>query len=448
MTPRRLIEPARLAGTPLLRTQSDARLVDLVRAGHAAAFEAIVQRYRRPLLKYCSRLLPASRAEDAVQQTFLKAYQSMVSGDAEINLRPWLYKIAHNASLNLLRQNGWNYDQLDENFDGVQRPDQAVELRERLRATVKAVKKLPERQRDAVLLREVEGLSYEEIGAALGIGDGAVRQLLHRARATLRAGATAVTPVGLLERVAMALGSGGADPATRVAETAAGIGAGAGVVKLGAAVLATGAIATGRPSAVRSPTTPIARRRSGSRQSPPPRPQLRSQLPPDRAPRTFRPAGRIADPARAGTARADPASTGGSAMTAAATDRRATAPATATAPPGARTIRAAARAARVTNTAARATAAAGRTAATTAAATGTAARARARAATTAGAPPRAATAATITAVATAATVEARAAAARAATAAAAAVPRRHRSPLSPLRWTAQAIPPATAVSSP
>jgi RNA polymerase sigma factor (sigma-70 family) len=229
----------------MLRTQSDARLVDLVRAGHAAAFEAIVQRYRRPLLKYCGRLLPASRAEDAVQQTFLKAYQSMISGDAEINLRPWLYKIAHNASLNLLRQNGWNYDQLDENFDGVQRPDQALELRERLRATVKAVKKLPERQRDAVLLREVEGLSYEEIGAALGVGDGAVRQLLHRARATLRAGATAVTPVGLVERIAMALGSGGADPATRVAETAAGIGAGAGVIKLGAAVLATGAIATG-----------------------------------------------------------------------------------------------------------------------------------------------------------------------------------------------------------
>lgn len=245
MTPRRLIEPARLAGTPLLRTQSDARLVDLVRAGHAAAFEAIVQRYRRPLLKYCGRLLPASRAEDAVQQTFLKAYQSMISGDAEINLRPWLYKIAHNSSLNLLRQNGWNYDQLDENFDGVQRPDQALELRERLRATVTAVKELPERQRDAVLLREVEGLSYEEIGAALGVGDGAVRQLLHRARATLRAGATAVTPVGLIERVAVALGSGGADPATRVAETAAGIGAGAGVIKLGAAVLATGAIATG-----------------------------------------------------------------------------------------------------------------------------------------------------------------------------------------------------------
>jgi RNA polymerase sigma factor (sigma-70 family) len=228
----------------MLRTQSDARLVDLVRAGHASAFEAIVQRYRKQLLAYCSRLLPASRAEDAVQQTFLKAYQAMISGDAELNLRPWLYRIAHNASLNLLRQNGWSHEQLDENMDGVLRPDQAFELHERLRSTVQAVKALPERQRDAVLLREVEGLSYEEIASALGVGDGAVRQLLHRARTTLRAGMTAVTPVGLVERLAAAMTAGG-DPATRVAETAAGIGVGAGAVKLGAAALATGVIATG-----------------------------------------------------------------------------------------------------------------------------------------------------------------------------------------------------------
>jgi len=229
----------------MLRTQSDARLVDLVRAGHDSAFEAIVQRYRKPLLGYCSRLLPASRAEDAVQQTFLKAYQSMVSGDAELNLRPWLYRIAHNASLNLLRQNGWSHEELDENFDGVQRPDQALELRERLHDMVAAVNALPERQRDAMLLREIDGLSYEEIAAAMGVGDGAVRQLLHRARATLRAGMTAVTPVGLLERLASALAGTSGDPSARVAEVAAGFGLGAGAVKVGAAVLATGAIATG-----------------------------------------------------------------------------------------------------------------------------------------------------------------------------------------------------------
>src|SRR5213076_3025603 len=80
MTPRRLIEPARLASTALLRGQSDARLVDLTRAGNEQAFEAIVHRYRRPLLRHCGRILPPGRAEDAVQQTFLSAYSAISSG--------------------------------------------------------------------------------------------------------------------------------------------------------------------------------------------------------------------------------------------------------------------------------------------------------------------------------------------------------------------------------
>jgi RNA polymerase sigma factor (sigma-70 family) len=243
VTPRRLIEPARLAGSTMLRTQTDARLVDLVRAGHSAAFEAIVQRYRRPLLTYCSRVLPAARAEDAVQQTFLSAYQAMTRDDAELKLRPWLYRIARNTSLNLLRQNGWTHDQLSENFDGVERPDQVFERREQLRSAVDAVNALPERQRDALVQRELEGKRYDEIAAALGVNDGAVRQLLHRARATLRAGASALTPVGLLERIAELAGGAG----------------GAGAVKFGAALLATGAIAGGTlatPIARHHPPTP------------------------------------------------------------------------------------------------------------------------------------------------------------------------------------------------
>src|SRR5947207_2838476 len=121
MTPRRLIEPARLASTAVLRGQSDERLIDLTRAGNERAFEAIVQRYRRPLLQYCSRILPPARAEDAVQQAFLSAYNAIAAGDRELKLKPWLYRIAHNSALNLLRQNGWNHEQLDEQFDGVVR---------------------------------------------------------------------------------------------------------------------------------------------------------------------------------------------------------------------------------------------------------------------------------------------------------------------------------------
>src|SRR3954454_21862091 len=230
MTPRRLIEPARLASTAVLRGQSDERLIDLTRAGNERAFEAIVHRYRGPLLRYCARILPPGRAEDAVQQAFLSAHNAIANGDKELKLRPWLYRVAHNGALNLLRQNGWDHEQLDDQFDGVLRPDQDLEARERIQALVASVKGLPERQRDAIVLRELEGRSYEELAAALGVTDGAVRQLLNRARSTLRAGATAITPYGLLERIA---------------DIGSGAGAGLSLAKVGAAVLVTGAVAGG-----------------------------------------------------------------------------------------------------------------------------------------------------------------------------------------------------------
>ena len=244
MTPRRLIEPARLAGSALLHTQSDERLVDLARAGNDRAFEAIVSRYRRPLLRYCGGLLPPERAEDAVQQAFLNAYRAMTTGEAELKLRPWLYRIAHNASLNLLRQNGWTYDQIPEDFDGVMQPPQAIEQKERIREVVLSVQGLPERQRDAMVLRELEGRSYQEIAAALGVTGGAVRQLLNRARTTLRATATALTPSGLVTRLAES-GAPDAPIAGRIAELSAGAGGAATLAKVGTALVVAGAVAGG-----------------------------------------------------------------------------------------------------------------------------------------------------------------------------------------------------------
>ncbi|HEX8067919.1 MAG TPA: sigma-70 family RNA polymerase sigma factor [Thermoleophilaceae bacterium] len=250
MTPRRLIEPARLAGAALLHTQSDERLVDLARAGNDRAFEAIVSRYRRPLLRYCRRLLPPERAEDAVQQTFLNAYRAMGAGEQELVLRPWLYRIAHNSSLNLLRQNGWNHDEIDESLDGVRQPPQAVEEREQVREVLDAVKDLPERQRSAVVLRELEGRSYEEIALELGVTGGAVRQLLNRARTTLRAAATAITPFDLVSWAA-SRGVSDAPVAERIAELTAGASAGgiAAAAKFGTALVVAGAVVGGSTGA-------------------------------------------------------------------------------------------------------------------------------------------------------------------------------------------------------
>jgi RNA polymerase sigma factor (sigma-70 family) len=242
MTPRSLLAPARLAGQPILRSQTDERLVDLVRAGSEPAFEAIVGRYRRPLLRYCGGILSGGRAEDAVQHTFVKAYDAMRRGDNELNLRPWLYRIAHNTALNGLRDKSLQDQPLDPELDGVERPDQAAERRQGVREVLAAVQALPTRQRDAIVLRELEGRSYEEIAGALGVTGGAVRQLLSRARTTLRTAATAMTPVGLLMRVPF--DSASDSVSGRVAELVGGAGAGA-AAKFGTAVLVTGAVAGG-----------------------------------------------------------------------------------------------------------------------------------------------------------------------------------------------------------
>src|SRR4051794_835661 len=200
----------------------------MVRHGNDRAFEAIVHRYHRPLLRYAGRFLTPARAEDAVQQAFVNAFSALRSGDGEMNLRPWLYRIAHNSALNVLRQAGADTVPIDEQIDGVETPPQALERGERLRSVVTAVRELPERQRDALVLQALEGRSYDEIAVELGVSDGAVRQLLNRARTTLREGATALMPTGLITRLAGAVDAPVAD---RVAQVVAGAGGGAAVAK-------------------------------------------------------------------------------------------------------------------------------------------------------------------------------------------------------------------------
>src|SRR3954451_19155085 len=113
MSPQLLSGAARLARSSLLRAQSDERLVALVRDGHDPAFAALVDRYRGELLRYCDRIVGESRSEDVVQQAFVNAHGAMTSNDSDIRVRPWLYRIAHNAALNVLRA-GRQADELDE----------------------------------------------------------------------------------------------------------------------------------------------------------------------------------------------------------------------------------------------------------------------------------------------------------------------------------------------
>jgi RNA polymerase sigma factor (sigma-70 family) len=172
-------------------------LVKRARAGSDEAFAEIVRRYERPLQSYCARRLDTALAKDAVQQTFLRALRAMRRPDAEreLILRPWLYRIAHRCAIDMQRQTRGEHLELDPSFDGVPQPPQIFEQQQRLRDTVAAVQKLPASQRRALVAREFEGRSYEEISAELGHSDAGVRQLIFRARSALRNGLGAILPL-------------------------------------------------------------------------------------------------------------------------------------------------------------------------------------------------------------------------------------------------------------
>ena len=245
MQPRLLHEPLRLAGASLLRLQSDGRLVALARDGHDPAFEAIVDRYRGALVRYCTRLLGPQRAEDAVQQALLNAHTAMKDTDRDIQLRPWLYRIAHNVSLNVLRGARETTELTEASADPVAVED-VVAQRQQLRETLAAIGALPEPQRDALLLRELEGRSHEEIALALGVSVGGARQHLYRARTAVRSAVTAITPYPLLARL-MDLATSGAveSGSARAGEVAVGTGLSAVATKVGVGVIAAGAIVGG-----------------------------------------------------------------------------------------------------------------------------------------------------------------------------------------------------------
>src|SRR4051794_26077140 len=246
----------------LLRTQSDERLVALARAGHERAFEVIVERYRGALLRAAKRYLPEARAEDALQQAYISAWSALQRGDEVRDLRAWLYRIVHNTSLNQLRVSGYDYAELDEALRGSDAPQEGMERRAIVRQTLTGLAGLPERQREALLRIAVEGLSQEQVARELGVSEGAVRQLVHRARLTLRAAATAVTPLPIATWAAGAAASTGAVSASmaeRITELVGGAGASAFLAKAGAvAVLATGT-AVAVPKITPSDADPVPR---------------------------------------------------------------------------------------------------------------------------------------------------------------------------------------------
>ena len=170
---------------PLLRLRSDEQLVALFRAGNDAAFSVIHDRYCQRLFVYSRQMLNGSRqdAEDALQDVFLRAYSSLRVSDDPISLRAWLYRVAHNRCIDHLRKPvPPAIDLFETSRRPLHDPTLEAERREDLRRLIEDVRRLPEQQRSALLMREMDGLSYAELGEALGVSLQAVKSLLVRAR--------------------------------------------------------------------------------------------------------------------------------------------------------------------------------------------------------------------------------------------------------------------------
>jgi RNA polymerase sigma factor (sigma-70 family) len=229
----------------LLTTQSDARLVELSRRGHEPAFEALVRRYRKPLLAYCRRLLlPDSLAEDALQQALLRAWVALQRGTEVRDVRAWLYRVVHNTALDALRRARYDLCELNESITGAGAPEEDLARRSAVRQALAGIAALPELQREALLRTAVEGHSHEAVARQLGLSHEAVRGLVYRARATLRAAATAVVPAPVAHWAA-GQAMRGVPLAERLGELAGGGTAGAALLKGGAAIVAAGALVTG-----------------------------------------------------------------------------------------------------------------------------------------------------------------------------------------------------------
>jgi RNA polymerase sigma-70 factor (ECF subfamily) len=191
---------------------ADAGDVERARAGDAEAFRVLVERHSRPLFRLAYRLTRNEEdAEDVVQETFLKAYRRLDQFESRANFGSWLYRIAANCAMDLLRGRMRREEQslphgpgeegelmpLAASDPGPDRMAQAAELRRRIGA---AMSRLSPLERAAFVLRHFEELSTREIGEALGLETGAVKQGVFRAVRKMRAALAPVADFSTAER--------------------------------------------------------------------------------------------------------------------------------------------------------------------------------------------------------------------------------------------------------
>lgn len=175
------------AGAGASRPLSDERLAERAATGDEHALAAIYDRYHQDLYRFCLAIVRNPQdAQDALQNAMVKVLRALPGETRRIQLKPWLYRIAHNEAVELLRRRRDSVAIEPELAAAGAEPADAVAARERLRRLLADLGELPERQRAALVMRELGGLGFDEIGAAFDTSDAVARQTLYEARLSLR----------------------------------------------------------------------------------------------------------------------------------------------------------------------------------------------------------------------------------------------------------------------
>ena len=168
-----------------VRLLPESRLRSRAARGNDAAFAAAYERHHQALYRYCRSIVQNDQdAQDALQNTFTRAFASLQTEQRDFDLRPWLFRIAHNEAITVLRQRRATA-MLDDDAQVAGALEDHVAGREELRLLRADLADLPERQRAALVLRELSGLSHEEIGRILDLSPAGVKQALFDARNAL-----------------------------------------------------------------------------------------------------------------------------------------------------------------------------------------------------------------------------------------------------------------------
>ena len=182
-----------------LADRSDEDLVRAGRAGDGACFEELVRRYMKPIFNFAYRMLGNyAEADDVAQDVFVQVYRSLPTMRTDLPFKPWLYVVARNRCLDVLkRKRPINFSAIEdpERGEGVldrvadpdPLPEEVFERTDLQRVLREAIEKLPEKYRTVVALRYASGLTFAEIGEALGLPENTVKTHFQRAKAALRA---------------------------------------------------------------------------------------------------------------------------------------------------------------------------------------------------------------------------------------------------------------------